>query len=209
MTTTGMHSKTAALRSTPSPNHRAFLGQFVGRPAMIGAVAPSSRHLAHRVLEGLDLANATAVLEFGPGTGAITERLLPRLGPATKFVAIELNPVMARSFHKRYPQVLLREESVENARTICQEEGIEGVDYIVCGLPWASFSDELQNRLLDATYDVLKPGGMLVSFAYHLGTWLPAGRRIRRKLESRFSSVRKSRSVWRNLPPAFVYRCVK
>lgn len=176
---------------------------------MIGAIAPSSRHLAERVLEGLELHHAKAVLEFGPGTGAITERLLPRLGTSTRFIAIELNPVLAASFRKRYPNVQLREESVENTRKICQEEGIQSVDVIVCGLPWASFSDELQDRLLDATLEVLKPGGVLVSFAYHLGTWLPAGRRIRRKLESRFSSVRKSRSVWRNLPPAFVYRCVK
>lgn len=209
MTTTSVPSKPASLRHKNSPNHRAFLGQFVGRPTMIGAVAPSSRHLAARVLEGLDLEHAKAVLEFGPGTGAITGRLVARLGANTKFVAIELNPVMAASFRKRFPQVKLREESVENARRVCQEEGIDSVDFIVCGLPWSSFSDDLQDRLLDATLDVLKPGGTLVSFAYHVGTWLPGGRRIRRKLDSRFTTVRKSRSVWRNLPPAFVYRCVK
>lgn len=195
--------------SAPSKTRRTFLSQFVERPAMIGAVAPSSRHLAEQVLDGIDLYNAEAVMEFGPGTGAVTEHILPRLGPRTRFIAVELNSALAESFRRRFPKVRLYEDSVENARRICDQEGIEQVDAIVCGLPWASFSDELQDRLLDATLSVLKPGGRFVSFAYYLGVWLPAGRRIRRKLAARFSETRKSRCVWRNLPPAFVYRCVK
>lgn len=188
---------------------RAFIGQFITKPTVIGAIAPSSRRLSERMLEGIDLEHATAILEFGPGTGAVTDVVLPRLGRHTRFVAIELNPVMADSFRRRYPGVRLRQESVENARRICDEEGIDTVDAVVSGLPWSTFTDALQDRILDAMLDVLKPGGTFVTFAYHVGVWLPSGRRIRRKLLDRFSSVEKSRSVWRNLPPAFVYRCRK
>ncbi len=207
---------TSSLHPLPTPHpqrvagrKRAFLGQFVSKPTVIGAIAPSSRRLSERMLEGIDLQNARAILEFGPGTGAVTDVVLPRLGSHTKFVAIELNPVMADSFRRRYPGVALRQESVENARRICDEEGISAVDAVVSGLPWSTFTDALQDRILDAMLDVLKPGGTFVTFAYHVGVWLPSGRRIRRKLMDRFSSVEKSRSVWRNLPPAFVYRCLK
>ena len=54
---------------------------------------------------------------------------------------------------------------------------------------------------------VLKPGGQFVTFAYLQGLLLPAGRRFRAKLKRSFSDVTKSKIVWRNLPPAFVYRC--
>jgi phospholipid N-methyltransferase len=39
--------------------------------------------------------------------------------------------------------------------------------------------------------------------------WMPGGRRFRRLLEANFSRVIATEIVWRNLPPAFVYRCEK
>ena len=36
---------------------------------------------------------------------------------------------------------------------------------------------------------------------------IPAGRRFRGQLNESFSHVESSPTVWRNLPPAFVYRC--
>lgn len=188
---------------------RAMLAQFIEKPTVIGAVTPSSVELATLMVNQVDLGIARAVVEYGPGTGVVTDVLLPRLAPGAKFMAIELNPTMAAAFRSRHPGVNLRHDSVEHIRRLCDEEGIEQLDCIISGLPWASFSSDLQDRLLEATLTVLKPGGHLVTFAYHVGTWLPAGRRFARKLPRFFSKVEKSRSVWRNLPPAFVVRCTK
>ena len=66
--------------------------------------------------------------------------------------------------------------------------------------------DSLLERYPDLT-TVLRPGGQFVTFAYHAGTLLPAGRRFKKLLPRYFSSVEKSPTVWRNAPPAFVYRC--
>jgi phosphatidylethanolamine/phosphatidyl-N-methylethanolamine N-methyltransferase len=90
---------------------------------------------------------------------------------------------------------------------LCDRQGIAQVDCIVSGLPWASFPDDMQTQYLDAMMTVLKPGGQFVTFAYLQGLLLPAGRRFRRKLDHYFSRVDRSRTVWLNLPPAFVYRC--
>ena len=187
----------------------ALLGQFLSRPHVIGAVSPSSRHLAERMVEDLDLANARAVLEYGPGTGVFTDAIVPRLGQETRFVAIELNPVMARVVGERHPRVRLRNDSVEHARRICDEEGIDRVDAIISGLPWASFGAELQRRILTGVTEVLRPGGVLVTFGYHVGTWLPAGRRFYASLPGYFSKIERSGLVWRNVPPAFVVRCTR
>lgn len=60
----------------------------------------------------------------------------------------------------------------------------------------------------DTIIDVLKPGGKFLSFAYLQGLLLPAGMRFKRKLYARFNNVTKTRTIWLNIPPGFVY-CAK
>jgi phosphatidylethanolamine/phosphatidyl-N-methylethanolamine N-methyltransferase len=161
------------------------------------------------MMEGVDLANAGAVLEYGPGTGAFTHQILRRLGSECRYLAIELNPAMARVWRSRHPGARLYRDSVANVAQICDTEGIDGVDIIFSGLPWASFDDRLQERILKATMSVLRPGGQFITFGYQVGTMLPKGRRFYRRLPRYFSEVERSDYVWLNLPPAFVVRCTK
>jgi phospholipid N-methyltransferase len=83
------------------------------------------------------------------------------------------------------------------------------VDCIVSGLPWASFPESRQVEFLDEMMRVLKPGGQFVTFAYVHGLFLPPGRRFSRILPKYFSSISKSPVIWKNIPPAFVYRCTR
>jgi phospholipid N-methyltransferase len=154
-----------------------------------------------------DLANARVVVEYGPGIGAFTSSILSRLSKDCKFFTIEYNSSMAEIFRWRYPDVTLYEDSATNVQALCRWEGVDTVDCIICGLPWALFSDELQTELLEATMTVLRPEGQFVTFAYLQGLLLPAGQRFKRRLETYFSEVSTSRTVWLNLPPAFTYQC--
>jgi phospholipid N-methyltransferase len=99
------------------------------------------------------------------------------------------------------------EGSVEKVKSLCEAHGVTQVDAIVSGLPWAVFSDEDQNIYLDATMQVLRPGGQFIAFGYLQGLLLPSGRRFRKKLNKYFSEVHVSKPVWGNLPPAFFYCC--
>ncbi|MDX2115616.1 MAG: methyltransferase domain-containing protein [Planctomycetota bacterium] len=184
----------------------AYIRQFLANPFVVGSVAPSSPQLGEEMLRGLNLGSARAVLEIGPGTGCFTDMILPRLGANTRFIAIELNEDMARGFRRRLPQVTLVNESAEHAPSICARYGIDKVDHVISGLPWASFPDDLQERLLGAIQTVLKPGGTFVTFGYHIGTLLKNGKLFYSKLPGRFENVHRSRIVWRNVPPAFVVR---
>lgn len=186
-----------------------FLAEFVTAPFTIGAIAPSSHRLARKMLEGVDLTGARAVVEFGPGTGVFTDHILPRLPKGCAFFAIELNATMVRLWRSRHPGVKIYRNSVHNVDRLCKKEGIEQVDVIFSGLPWASFDPELQDSTLDAALRVLKPGGQLITFGYRVGTILPKGRRFYRRLPEVFTNVERSEYVWRNLPPAFVVRCTK
>src|SRR5206468_7793235 len=115
-----------------------FLREFVSKPTVTGAIAPSSSFLARTMVEGLELSKAGAVLEYGPGTGVFTEYIRREMNPHSKFAAIEINPRFAEIFKARHPRVRLFQDSVTNVRAICDSAGIWSVDCIVSGLPWAA-----------------------------------------------------------------------
>lgn len=192
-----------------SPMSLKFVRQFALHPNSVGAVAPSSRALAVRMVSWMDWDAIANVVEYGPGTGPFTAQILDRLQPGGTFFTVEQNADFARQMQEHFPEVTTFCDSVENVRSLCRQVGIDEVDAVVCGLPWAAFSEDLQDRLLDAMLEVLSENGSFATFAYLQGLLLPAGQRFRRKLDERFSSVRKSPVVWRNLPPAFVYQCRK
>jgi phospholipid N-methyltransferase len=167
------------------------------------------------MVEGLDLARADAVVEFGPGSGVFTRQILPRLGSRTRFFAIERNAAMAALVRDQFPGVTVLEENAANVDRLCAQQGIGdadgrgGVDCILSGLPWPSFSDGLRTDILGAAHRALKPGGMLVTFGYHVGLTMRGAWHFRREVRRIFSSMTISPVVWRNIPPAFIYRCTK
>ena len=86
------------------------------------------------------------------------------------------------------------------------EAGYSGCDTIVSGLPWTRFDDTLQDEILEATYNVLEPGGKFVTFAYAMSPYIPSGRKFfREKLVERFGEVDQSKHIWKNLPPCVVF----
>lgn len=186
-----------------------FLLEFVRNPGVIGSVAPSSGVLARRIVSEAGVSSASAVVEYGPGTGVFTAEILSRKKPDAHYVAIESNGAMAGAFKRRFPDRALHEDTVENAPGILSAAGIAHADSIVSGLPWAAFEGDLQDRLLRSTVSILRDGGRFATFAYLQSLLLPSGRRFKKALNWHFSSVETSPVVWRNLPPAFVYRCVK
>jgi len=155
----------------------------------------------------IDWKRAKAVVEYGPGLGAITQEVLKVKRPATHLFVIEKEPAFVEKLRERFPGLTVYQRCALEVQALCQHEGIEGVDAIVSGLPWAAFSAGLQSSLLDAMMKVLRPGGQFATFAYLHGLMLPAGQRFRRLLDSYFEEVAVSPVVWRNLPPAVVYRC--
>jgi phospholipid N-methyltransferase len=161
------------------------------------------------MVAAIDTQSPSVVVEFGPGTGSFTEAILVRLGPGSQLIAIEQNDTFAGILRKKFPDLDLVHGSVERLPEILKARGNRPADCIISGLPWASFDAGLQRRIVAAAADGLRQGGAFATFAYVHGLVLPAAWRFRRLLESTFREVRQSEIVWRNLPPAFVYRCTK
>ncbi len=184
-----------------------FISEFVCHPKAVGAVAPSSQQLARHLMRSIDWGDTTTLVEYGPGTGAITRAIVSQLQPEMKFLAIEINQCFAEILQSRFPEARVCKGSVEQVKEHCQRHDIDSVDVILSGLPWASFSEPRQTAYLNATMQVLRPGGQFITFGYLQGLLLPAGRRFRKKLRDYFGEVRVSKPIWANLPPAFFYCC--
>jgi phospholipid N-methyltransferase len=107
----------------------------------------------------------------------------------------------------RFPGLLFVNRGAEDIEAILAELGIDSVDAIICGLPWASLPIAAQNRIMTGIGKVLRPGGVFVTFAYLQGLILPAARALRRRLGAGFATVETTKVIWRNLPPAFAYVC--
>jgi phosphatidylethanolamine/phosphatidyl-N-methylethanolamine N-methyltransferase len=186
-----------------------FLLHFLRDPQATGAIAPSSRHLAARMIEDMGLDRAKAVIEIGPGTGAFTGAIIAAVPRDARVIAVELNATFARGLADKFPKLDVVTGSAEHVGKHLADRGIDAADAILCSLPWAGFPPDLQRRLLKAIVDALRPGARFATFAYLHASGLPPARKFRQLLESSFKTVTRSRAVWRNIPPAMVYRCEK
>ena len=189
-------------------NNSMFM-QFLRHPVSTGTAFPSSRWLCRAITESAGLDRARCVAELGPGTGAVTRRIIASLKPDAFFFAVELNDGLVDRLRRENPAVRIVHGNAENLVAILSDLGQDCADVVISSLPWACFPDPLQDRLLDAIYAALPEGGRFLTYAYLQGILLPPARRFRKKLRARFRKTDFSSVVWRNLPPAFLYRCTK
>lgn len=181
-----------------------FLKEFIANPGDVGSITPSSKQLAAQVVESAKVTQASVVVEFGPGTGAITEMIVPNLRPDAKFIAMEINTDFVRVLRERFPSITVNEDSAANTPKYLKEMGVSHCDSIVSGLPWAFFGEPLQNELLDGAVEALRPGGMFATYIYVTSFPMPSSVKFRNKLRARFSEIGMTRVIWGNVPPAIV-----
>lgn len=182
--------------------------RFLRHPTQVGAVCPSSDALARMITEEVGIETAPVVVELGPGTGVFTREILRRREKsAGRFLAVEIDGELYRNLRREFPDLELFRGNAAHLPELLKAQSLDCADVIVAGLPWAIFPEQLQTDILNAVRRSLRPGGYFLTFAYIQGVLLPAGLRFRKQLHETFSEVRTSQTVWRNLPPAFVYRC--
>ena len=186
-----------------------FFYNFVRHPKSTGAVFPSSRRLAEKMIDGAGLETATSVVELGPGTGAFTGAIAERLEDPGIYLGIELREKFAAIVKDKFPQLLVVNDSAEKIVENLGKIDRQKADAIISGLPWAAFDADLQKRIMKSVTAALAPGGTFSTFTYLHACQLPAGKRFRALLDDNFSDVQTSKTVWLNLPPAFVYHCTK
>ena len=70
--------------------HIEFIYQYFTKPRKVGAIMPSSKYLARNIVEFIDFSkNNLRIVEYGPGTGPFTERIIRKLKEGYKLIIIE------------------------------------------------------------------------------------------------------------------------
>jgi phospholipid N-methyltransferase len=178
-----------------------FIKQYIKNPRTVGAVAPSSEKLAYKMVEDINFFNASCIVEYGPGTGAFTEKILNRKKDSTIFIAIEYNTDFYKILKEKFKDetnFILINDSAENLKEYLNKYKIDKVDYIVSGLPFASLPDSMSKRILSITKDLLKGKSEFITFQYSL---------FKMKLFRTYFGKIKRKRVILNLPPAYVLKC--
>jgi phosphatidylethanolamine/phosphatidyl-N-methylethanolamine N-methyltransferase len=152
-------------------DHWEFLKQFRERFETTGAIAPSGRFLA-RAMTGpmARRERPSRVLEIGPGTGAVTRRIVRLLKPEDRFDLVEVNPTFAAMLRQRFEQdPTYRQAAERSAVHECpiQEFAFDQpYDVIISGLPLNNFPADLVRQIFDTYIKLLAPGGTLSYFEY-------------------------------------------
>ncbi len=178
-----------------------FLKTFL-KDKQVGAMSPSSRFLADKMIENINFTDAKILIELGPGTGVFTHILLKKMRPDAKLLVFELNDEFFKELTKNIqdPRVQLIHDSAEKVEDYLEKAGLEHADVIVSSLPLAMFSSELRKSILNASKSALKQDGKYIQFQYSLQS--------KKKLEKTFEKV-SIRFTPLNFPPAFIYTCTK
>ncbi len=174
-----------------------FLRQLISNPRQISAISPSSPWLARAMTAGLR-PGVGSVVEFGPGTGRLTAAILARGIAPHALTLFEMNPDFVRHLRARYPGVTVHSGPAQLATGSLPAQSVAKV---ISGLPLLSMPLPLREDIVKAAFAILAPGGAMVQFTYGATPPLPA-----ESLEKLGLEVRVGPRVWRNLPPARIFR---
>lgn len=178
-----------------------FIKQYIKNPKTVGAIAPSSEKLAYKMVEDMNFLNASCIVEYGPGTGVFTEKILNKKKESTIFIAIEYNVDFYKILKDKFKDetnFILINDSAENLKEYLNKYDINKVDYIVSGLPFASLPDDMSKKILSTTKEILKVKGEFITFQYTL---------FKMRLFRKYFDKIKIKKEMLNLPPAYVLRC--
>ncbi|MDI2028011.1 methyltransferase domain-containing protein [Saccharopolyspora sp. TS4A08] len=188
-------------------NYRTFLQRAASKPGQVGAVAPSSPHLAREIASVVPRTGEPVVVELGPGTGALSSAIADRLPAGGRQLAIELDAGMIEHLDRELPWLEVIQGDASHLGALLADAGIDRVDAVVSGLPWSIFPAKLQHDILQQVGSVLTPGGAFTTFAYLHALGMNGARQFRRRLDVSFDEVLTTRTIWRNVPPARTYVC--
>lgn len=179
-----------------------WLIEAVKHPRELSTVFPSSPFLANTIADQIDFTEPRTIAELGPADGALTKPIVERMHPDSDLHLIEVNKSFCEDLeelfgdHEKFDAIHIQNRGAEELDEVCDEIGIDGLDYVVSGIPLTTLPDQVSDQILDATFESLKDDGRYVQFQY--------SQDYRDNIEDKFGPVGLER-VWLNILPAWVY----
>ncbi len=179
-----------------------FFSAFIKHPKQIGSVIPSSKFLIKELLKNIDFENARYIVEYGPGTGCITEELLKRARKDAKILCFETNKKFCSYLRRNIKdkRLIIINDSAENINKYIKKFNIQKIDCVVSGLPFSVLPKNKRYIIIKETRKTLKYTGKFVIYQYL--------NNFKKHLSKYFSKI-SIKFVPLNIPPCFVYVCEK
>ncbi len=177
-----------------------FIRSWMEKPLTTGAVMPSGKPLARAMAKWIDPEKEGAVIELGPGTGAVTAALVKQGVDPSRLVLVEFNPAFCRLLRTRYPEATVVQGDAYSIKRLLSSLLRHPAAAVVSGLPLFTKPLRFRLRLLADAFTLLAPEAPFVQFTYALVPPIP------RSYSG--AHARASDRIWLNIPPArvWVYR---
>ena len=179
-----------------------FFKTWAASPRTMGAVTPSSRAYARRMVELAKPDPNKLLLETGAGTGVVTEALIDTGFPRDKIVSVEYESEFCRLLERRFPGINLIQGDAFDLDSTLGELRATKFGAILSGVPLLTAPKAKRLRYIEDLLGRLTPGALVTQLSYSLVPPVP-------EMPGRFT-VEKSKWIKFNLPPGrvWVYRPV-
>jgi phospholipid N-methyltransferase len=178
-----------------------FMSQYIKNPNSIGSILPSSKYLAEKMVEKIDFDKAKYIVEYGPGTGVITEYLIKNRKRDTLIMLFENNEKFCNLLKNKYsnePNLLIINES-----PICLEEylikyNVPWLDYVVSSIPLTKMSIQEATSILYTTKKQFLPSSRFITCQYFTNK--------KGLFSAYFKKIEITKEI-KNIPPANILHC--
>lgn len=202
--------------------HVIFLREFISRFEETGSVAPSSKWAAEAMTRSIrQNQEPLHIIEVGPGTGPVTQKILADMKSTDTLTICEINPRLLAALKDKlsYNTNFLKHQD----RVSFFEGPIQSMpettryDTIVCAIPFTNLQVEVVEEIFNKLSRFCKPTTKITFFEYialrkiGLVASLKERRERLAKIDQFFKKLyaqrfdQKTENVWLNLTPIKVF----
>jgi len=176
-----------------------YLRQFI-KDKNVASLIPTSQFAVKRAFKNINLKGYKVIVEYGPGEGAFTRRMLATMAPDATLIAIETNEQMVKALKKlNDKRLIVVNDSAENIGSILKNNGFRHADCVVSGIPFTFLKKHQRENIVKRTRESLNGNGMFIVYqnSYYAVKYL----------EKEFNNIARDFEP-RNIPPLFIMRCM-
>lgn len=177
-----------------------FLLEALRNFKQVGTVTRSGKALSRKIASFITKEDKF-VLELGAGDGAITGSILKNMHPEGKLLCFEINPNMVEVLKCiDDPRLIVVNDSAEKIEEYMRANEITEFDGIISAIPYIVLPKELANKIINLCKKNLKLKKFYMQVHY-----------AKTKLSLYKDAFGNIETFWvlLNVPPAYVFKCVK
>ncbi|MBN8531107.1 MAG: methyltransferase domain-containing protein [Alphaproteobacteria bacterium] len=182
----------------------AFFIAWLRAPLRTGSPVPSGESLARAMAEQVDVNRPGYIIELGAGTGVVTSALIKAGIPRDRLLVIERNQAFFDLLQEKFPDTQILQQDAQKLTQILRQQHIHEINAVVSSLPLLSLPAQVQRNVVEQVASVLGPDSIYIQYTYGLLSPVP-----KRLLHGFSLTGRRVRRIWRNIPPAFIWRYTK